>query len=214
MGKKINPKIFRIKQTRTWDSRWFAVKNYSNLLKQDVQIKAYLNKTLQNAFIARIEIEKTAKEIHIIIFSARPGIIIGKGGMGVDKIKKEIFRKFIKDQKISINISIKEVDNAALDATLVAQNIKFDIEKRIPFRRALKQAISKVERAGAKGVKVKIGGRLNGAEIARSEQLSSGKIPLHTIRADIDYALVEANTMYGKIGIKVWIYRGDVFNKK
>lgn len=213
MGKKINPIIYRIKQTRTWDSRWFAEKNFSELLKQDLLIKKYINKQLANAFVSHIVIERTPKEVNVTIFSARPGVIIGRGGIGVDKIRKDIFRQYVKDQKVKVNINIKEVDRPNLDAVLVAETIKQDIEKRIPFRRALKQAIGKVEKAGAKGIKVKIGGRLNGAEIARSEMLSSGKIPLQTLRADIDYADVTARTMYGAIGIKVWIYRGDVFNK-
>jgi small subunit ribosomal protein S3 len=213
MGKKINPIVYRIKQTRTWDSRWFAEKNFSELLKQDLLIKKYINKQLANAFISHVVIERTPKEVNVTIFSARPGVIIGRGGIGVDKIRKDIFRQYVKDQKVKVNINIKEVDRPNLDAVLVAETIKQDIEKRIPFRRALKQAIGKVEKAGAKGIKVKIGGRLNGAEIARSEMLSSGKIPLQTLRADIDYADVTARTMYGAVGIKVWIYRGDIFNK-
>jgi small subunit ribosomal protein S3 len=214
MGKKINPKIFRIKQTRTWDSRWFALKNYSLFLRQDIEIKGYLKDKLRNAFVSQVTIERTAKDVSIWVYSARPGVIIGRGGIGIDGLKKEIFRKFIKDQKVVVNINIKEVAKPNLDAALVAQGITLDIEKRIPFRRAMKQAIGKVEKSGAKGIKVKISGRLNGAEIARTEKLISGKIPLHTIRADIDYGEAVAKTLYGAIGIKVWIYRGDVFLKK
>lgn len=214
MGKKINPKIFRLGQTRTWDSRWFSDKNFSKFLKQDIEIKEYIKNKLKNAFVSRVEIERTAKDVSVIINSARPGVIIGRGGVGVEEIKKEIGKKFLKDKKVGVNINIKEVDNVNLDAMITALGIKFDIEKRIPFRRAMKQAINKVERAGAKGVKVQVSGRLNGVEIARSEKLISGKVPLHTLRADVDYAFVEANTMYGLIGIKVWVYRGDIFNKK
>lgn len=214
MGKKINPKVFRLGQTRTWDSRWFSGKNFSELLQQDIKIKKFLNKKLAGAFVSRIEIERTAKEVNVIVSSARPGVIIGRGGVGVEDIKKEIKRQYLKDRKIAVNINIKEVENVNTDATIVGLGIKADIEKRIPFRRAMKQAIQKVEKAGAKGVKVQISGRLNGAEIARSEKLLSGKVPLHTIRADVDYALVEAFTLYGVIGIKVWIYRGDIFKAK
>jgi len=214
MGKKVNPKVFRLGQTRTWDSRWFSDKNFSELLQQDIKIKKFLNKKLASAFVSRIEIERTAKEVNVIISSARPGVIIGRGGVGVEDLKKEIKRQYLKDRKIAVNINIKEIENVNTDATIVALGIKADIEKRIPFRRAMKQAIGKVEKAGAKGVKVEIAGRLNGVEIARSEKLLSGKVPLHTIRADIDYANVEAFTLYGVIGIKVWIYRGDIFKAK
>ncbi|KKR08531.1 MAG: Ribosomal protein S3 [Parcubacteria group bacterium GW2011_GWC2_39_14] len=214
MGKKINPKVFRLGQTRTWDSRWFSSKNFSNLLQQDILIKKFLNKKLEGAFVSRIEIERTAKEVNVIVTSARPGVIIGRGGVGVEDLKKEIKRQYLKDRKIAVNINIKEVENVNTDATIVGLGIKADIEKRIPFRRAMKQAINKVEKAGAKGVKVQISGRLNGVEIARSEKLLSGKVPLHTIRADVDYAQIEAFTLYGVIGIKVWIYRGDIFNVK
>jgi len=214
MGKKVNPKVFRLGQTRTWDSRWFSNKNFSELLQQDIKIKKFLNKKLAGAFVSRIEIERTSKEVNIIISSARPGVIIGRGGVGVEDLKKEIKRQYLKDRKIAVNINIKEVENVNTDATIVGLGIKADIEKRIPFRRAMKQAIGKVEKAGAKGVKVQISGRLNGVEIARSEKLLSGKVPLHTVRADVDYAQIEAYTLYGVIGIKVWIYRGDVFNAK
>ncbi|EKE05452.1 MAG: hypothetical protein ACD_19C00287G0004 [uncultured bacterium] len=214
MGKKINPKVFRLGQTRTWDSRWFSSKNFSSLLQQDILIKKFLNKKLAGAFVSRIEIERTAKEVNIIVSSARPGVIIGRGGVGVEDLKKEIKRQYLKDIKIAVNINIKEIENVNTDATIVGLGIKADIEKRIPFRRAMKQAINKVEKAGAKGIKVQISGRLNGVEIARSEKLLSGKVPLHTIRADVDYAQIEAFTLYGVIGIKVWIYRGDVFKEK
>ncbi|MBI5076897.1 30S ribosomal protein S3 [Candidatus Falkowbacteria bacterium] len=214
MGKKINPKIFRVKQTRTWDSRWFAIKNYAQNLRQDLNIKEYLKKKLLSSFVSQVNIERTAKEVNIIIYSARPGMIIGRNGIGIEELKKEIERKHFKNRKVRVNVNIKEVSNPNQDAMIVAQGIKFDIEKRIPFRRAMKQAIQKVEKAGGKGVKVEISGRLNGAEIARTEKLLSGKVPLHTIRADIDYAFVTAFTLFGTIGIKVWIYRGNIFLKK
>lgn len=215
MGKKINPIIFRLKQTRTWDSRWFASKrNYTKFLKQDIEIKEYLKKKLLNGFVSTVNIERTSKDMNIIIYSARPGVIIGRSGVGIDELKKHVKMKFLKDKKAKLNINIKEVSNPNLDAMIVANNLKFDIEKRFPFRRAMKQSLGKVERAGAKGVKIEMAGRLNGVEIARNEKLISGKVPLHTLRADIDYANVEAFTIYGVIGIKVWIYRGDIFEKK
>lgn len=214
MGKKINPKIFRLKLNKNWDSRWFSVRNYAKFLRQDLEIKEYLKKKLLAAFVSQVNIERTAKEVNVIIFSGRPGIIIGRSGSGVEDLKNEIKRKFLRDRNLKFNINIKEVTNPSLDAALVAQSIKFDIEKRIPFRRAIKQAASKVERAGAKGVKMVVSGRLNGVEIARTEKLISGKVPLHTLRADIDFCAEKAYTLFGVIGIKVWIYRGDVFEKK
>ncbi|HCC22731.1 TPA: 30S ribosomal protein S3 [Candidatus Falkowbacteria bacterium] len=214
MGKKINPKVFRLKSIVGWGSKWFSDSNqYASKLRQDVSIRSYLSKHLLDAFVSNIVIERSAKDVNVIIYSARPGIIIGKSGAGVDELRKSVSRQFIKDKKVKVNITIKEVSKPNLSSSLVAQGIKFDIEKRIPFRRAMKQAIQRVERAGAEGVKVIISGRLNGAEIARTEMLVSGKIPLHTIRADIDYSESIAYTTYGVIGIKVWIYKGEVFEK-
>ncbi len=213
MGKKINPIVFRLKALNTWDSRWFAKreKDFKEILMQDVLIREYLRKKLLDASISKIEIERSAKDTSVTIHSARPGVIIGKGGAGVEELRKKISRSFVKNKNIKVNVNIKEITNPSMDAALIAQGIKFDIEKRVAFRRAMKQAIQKVERSGALGIKVIIGGRLNGAEIARSEMLVSGKLPLHTIRADINYAEERAYTTYGVIGIKVWIYKGDVF---
>ena len=215
MGKKINPKIFRLKNVINWESRWFANEHdYAQKLEQDIKIREYLKKKLLEASVSKIEIERQARDLTVMIFSARPGVIIGKGGLGIEELRKEISRKFVKNKEIKVNVNIKEINKPNLDAELVGQGIKFDIEKRVPFRRAMKQAIAKVERAGALGVKVIMSGRLNGAEIAREEMLVSGKLPLHTIRANIDYAGVKAYTTYGVVGIKVWIYKGDVFNNK
>lgn len=211
MGKKINPKVFRINTIIPWESRWFNDKHFAKYLKQDVQIRDYLKKKLLEAFVAGIEIERAAKQVNVFIHSARPGVIIGKGGVGIEELRKHISRAFIKDKNMRVNLSIKEVGKPNLNATLVGQSIKFDIEKRIPFRRAMKQAIMKVEKSGGLGVKVIVSGRLNGAEIARTEMLVSGKLPLHTLRADISYAEEAAYTTYGVIGVKVWIYRGNVF---
>jgi len=215
MGKKINPKVFRLKTINNWESRWFAEKEkeYTDLLRQDVLIRSFLRKKLIEASLAKIEIDRSANEVNVVMHSARPGIIIGKNGAGVEELRKAISRQYVKNKNIRVNVNIKEVSRPNLEAELVAQGIKFDIEKRIPFRRAMKQAIQKVERSGALGVKVMVGGRLNGSEIARSEMLVSGKLPLSTIRADVDYALQRAYTTYGVIGIKVWIYRGDIFKE-
>ncbi|MFC1613052.1 30S ribosomal protein S3 [Patescibacteria group bacterium] len=218
MGQKVNPKIFRMGIVNTWDSKWFASKkNYSNFLKQDTKIKKFLKDALKGAAIDKIEIERSQGNIKIIIHSGKPGIVIGRSGAGVEKLKNDIEKKILNKmpeiKKVSLEISIQEVKNHSLSANIVLQYVIDDLEKRIPFRRAAKQAISKVEKAGALGVKIIVGGRLNGAEIARSEKFISGKIPLHTLRADIDYSRGAARTIYGAIGVKVWIYKGEVFKK-
>jgi len=220
MGQKVNPKIFRIGVIRGWNSRWFSKKNFSFLLKQDVLIRKFLKNKLKDSGVARIEMERSAGNINIIIHAARPGVIIGRSGVGIEELKSELRKKVLNKQKIegsgkiALNINIMEVEKPNLNAQIVVDNIISDLEKRIPYRRVMKQAVSRVERAGAKGVKVIVAGRLNGAEIAREEKLTLGMIPLHTLRADIDYARGAAQTIYGKIGVKVWIYRGDVFEEK
>ncbi len=219
MGKKVNPKIFRISVSKEWPSKWFGLgKTYILNTKQDVQIRRYIINKLKEAGIDRVEIERGAEKINIGIYTAKPGLIIGRGGSGADDLKKEIHRKFLSRpagiKPGDVNLNIFEVDRPSLSAQIVLQSMILDIEKRMPFRRVMKQAIGRVERSGALGVKVVVSGRLNGAEIARSEKLISGKIPLQTLRADINYARGVANTTYGAIGIKVWIYRGDKFEKK
>ena len=219
MGKKINPKIFRIGIIKTWPSKWFgAGKDYARKVEQDVKIRKFLIKKLQEAGVDRVEIERGAKKINIGVYTAKPGLIIGRGGSGVDDLKKQIHREFLSRpsgiRTGDINLNIYEVDRPNLSSQIIVQSIIIDIEKRMPFRRVMKQAINRVERAGALGVKVNISGRLNGAEIARDEMLTSGKLPLHTLRADIDYARGAANTIYGVIGIKVWIYKGNKFEKQ
>jgi small subunit ribosomal protein S3 len=216
MGKKINPKIFRIGVTKTWPSKWFSVlKDYPAKVEQDVKIRKYLIKTLREAGVDRVEIERQGEKITINIHTAKPGLIIGRGGAGVEELKKKIHWQFLKKYRPgNIEVNIFEVERPNLSAQIIVQQMILDIEKRMPFRRVMKQAISRVERAGALGVKVIVSGRLNGVEIARSEMLSSGKVPLHTLRADIDYARGTANTTYGAIGIKVWIYKGDKFDKE
>jgi len=208
----VHPKIFRTGQSQiyTWNSKWFAKKDYVARLRQDVDIRDFLKKTLKEAAVAKIEIERTANAVTVIIHSAKPGLIIGHAGTGIEDLRKKIKEKFL-DKKTTLNLNVQEVQNPSTSAEVVLQSMIADIEKRIPFRRVLKQSIGRVERAGAKGVKVVASGRLDGAEIAREETLSWGKIPLHTLRADIDYAGGAAFTIYGAVGLKVWIYKGEVF---
>lgn len=213
MGQKVNPKIFRIGINRTWDSRWFSDKNYSSLLRQDVLIRKFIKNKLKEAAVDKVEIERPAGNLNITIYSGKPGMIIGRAGAGIEDLKKEIQKKFL-EKKVSLNLNIQEVAKPDLAAQIVLLNIIADLEKRIPFRRAMKQALSRVERAGALGARVVVAGRLNGAEIARTEKLGWGKIPLHTLRADIDYARGFARTIFGTIGVKVWIYRGNIFSAR
>ncbi len=216
MGKKINPKIFRMGIIRSWHSTWFATgDDYILKTKQDVLIRKYLIKTLKEPGVDRVEIDRNSKKIKIAIFTAKPGLIIGRGGNGVDDLKKKLHRMFLKNFRLNeINLSINEVKKPNLSSQILVQSMILDLEKRVHFKRVMKQTINRVERAGALGVKVVVGGRLNGAEIARSEKLVSGKVPLHTLRADIDYARGSATTIYGSIGIKVWVYRGEIFEKE
>jgi len=216
MGKKVNPKILRMGITKTWASVWFeSGEKYIKNVRQDVLVRKYLIREFKEAGIDRVEIIRSLNKIEITITTAKPGLIIGRGGNGVDELKKKLHDKFLKNFRLGeINLNIKEVSRPGLSAQIVVQSMIMDIEKRMPFRKVMKQTISKVERAGALGVKVVVGGRLNGAEIARSEKLVSGKVPLQTLRADIDYARGAAHTTYGAIGIKVWIYKGEVFEKE
>lgn len=216
MGKKINPKIFRMGIIRTWPSKWYSAgKDYARNVQQDVNIRRFLLKKLQEAGVDRVEIERSAKKINIGIFTAKPGLIIGRGGSGVDDLKKTLHTKFLSRpagiRLEDIKLNIFEVDRPNLSSQIIVQSMIIDIEKRMPFRKVMKQTIGRVERAGGMGVKVIVSGRLNGSEIARSEMLTSGKLPLHTLRADIDYARGVAHTTYGAIGIKVWIYKGNKF---
>ncbi|MDD2806930.1 MAG: 30S ribosomal protein S3 [Patescibacteria group bacterium] len=211
MGHKVHPKVFRIGNRANWSSKWFSRRDFAKLLHQDVLIKKFLKKELKDASVANIEIERSAAATTVVIHSAKPGVIIGRGGQGVEELKNKI-KKFL-DYKMNLNINIKEVSDPSVSAELVVQAMIADIEKRMPYRRIMKQVISRVEKANAKGVKVMVSGRLNGAEIARTEMLSSGSLPLHTLRADIDYARGVARTTYGAIGVKAWIYRGEVFEK-
>jgi len=207
VGQKVNPKGMRIGIIRDWEGKWFAdKKNFSGLLLEDVKIRRYIKKRLFLAGISRIQIERAANRVKISIHTAKPGIVIGRGGVEVENLRKHLEGMTGKQ----VNVNIIEVKVPELDAQLVAENVASQLEKRIAFRRAMKQVVSRSMKMGAKGIKVSCGGRLAGAEIARTEWYSEGKVPLHTLRADIDYGTAEANTTYGKIGIKVWIYRGEV----
>lgn len=206
MGQKTNPIGFRLGVTRTWDSRWFAKKNYAELLHEDIVIKKFLKKKLYQAGISRIEIERAANKVKVNIYSARPGLIIGKKGSGVDQLRAEV-QELTKNELL---LNVLEVRKPEIDATLVSESIGAQLEKRVAFRRAMKKALATAIKMGVRGIKVRVSGRVGGAEIARTEGYSEGSIPLHTLRADIDYGTAEAHTTYGIIGIKTWIYKGDV----
>ena len=207
MGQKVNPHGLRVGVIKDWDSRWYASdKDFGDSIVEDYKIRKFVKKSLYQAGIARIEIEKKANKVTVFIHAAKPGIIIGKGGAGIEKITSDVKKLIKKD----VNIKIVEVKNPDQDATLVAENIAAQLERRISFRRAMKGTMSRTMKMGAKGIKTTCSGRLGGAEIARAEHYHEGTIPLQTIRADIDYGFAEANTTYGKIGVKVWIYKGEV----
>jgi len=206
LGQKTNPIGNRLGIIRTWESRWFSKKNYTDQLLEDLHVRDMIKQKLFHAGVSKIEIERPGQKLKIIIHTARPGIIIGKKGAEVEKLKKEVEQ--ITDKQVAIDI--KEVRKPEINAQLVAENISLQIEKRVAFRRALKRAVSSSMRFGALGIKVQCSGRLAGAEIARTEWYREGRVPLSTFRADVDYGLAEARTTYGKIGVKVWIYHGDI----
>jgi len=210
MGQKVNPVGLRLGIIRGWDSNWYGGKSFAGKIVEDEKIRRYLNARLFKAGIAKIYIERTLKLVTVTINTARPGLIIGKGGQDVDKLKEELKRITGKD----IQINIAEVKRPDLDANLVAQNVAKQIEGRVSYRKAVKTAIASTIRAGAEGIKVSVSGRLGGAEMARREHFKEGRTPLHTLRADIDYATAEAHTTYGRIGVKVWICRGIVYGKR
>jgi small subunit ribosomal protein S3 len=207
VGQKVNPVGLRIGIIRDWESKWYAGKDFGDLLLEDVRIREHLKKRLKDSAVSRVEIERAANRVNVTIHTAKPGMVIGKGGSEVENLRNEI-TKIAGGKKVHINIS--EIKNPELDAILVAESIAQQLERRVSFRRALKQAIQRTMRSGAKGIKTQVGGRLGGAEIARSEGYSEGTVPLHTLRADIDYGTAEAHTTYGRLGVKVWIYRGEV----
>ena len=210
MGQKVHPYGFRLGINKPWKSNWFGKRDFPELLQEDIKIRNFLRKSLSHAGIANLEIERSANRIRINIHTARPGIIIGKKGLEVDRLKEELQRIIGGKQ---VNLNIKEIRRAELDASLVAQNIALQLEKRISFRRAMKKSVQSSLRFGALGIKIRCSGRLGGHEIARSEWYREGRVPLHTLRADIDYGTAEALTTYGIIGIKVWVYKGEIFEK-
>lgn len=213
MSHKVHPRIFRIGTIYEWSSRWFARPGkggYAEQVREDHAVRTFIRKQLREAGVDDVKIERAPGEIVVHLVTARPGVIIGRGGAGAEELRKKVQEQLLHGtHKVKVNIT--EVGKPSLSATIVAQGIAQDLERRMPFRRVMKQAIERVQKAGAHGVRVMLGGRLNGAEIARREKLSWGKIPLQNLRADIDFALVEANTIYGVIGVKVWIYRGEIF---
>ncbi len=210
MGQKVNPHGLRVGIIKDWDSRWYEEKKFSDYLVEDYNLRKYLKKKLYAAGISKIEIERITTKTNITIYTAKPGIVIGKGGAEIEKLKKEL-SKFSKSE---INLNIKEIKRPDREAQLVAENVALNLENRMAFRRAMKQAMSRTMKAGALGIKASVGGRLAGADIARTEFYSEGTIPLQTLRADIDYGFAEANTTYGKLGVKVWIYKGEVLSTK
>ncbi|MCK5084633.1 MAG: 30S ribosomal protein S3 [Candidatus Pacebacteria bacterium] len=213
MGKKINPFLHRLSTIRDWKSRWFNSSNYSEYLREDIELRRFLEEKLKKAAVEDIIIERSSNNVIVNIYSARPGIVIGRGGTGAEELKAEILKKI--NGKTEVKVNIVEIRNSELSSKLVAQAVAEQIEKRVPFRRVLKQAMERtMQNKQAQGIKITVAGRLNGAEMARTEWLSDGKIPLQTIRADIDFAKYTARTTYGAIGIKVWIYKGEVFEEK
>lgn len=213
MGQKVNPKIMRIPIVREWEEKWFAKsRNFRQFLKEDIKIRKFLAGRLKGSGTDKIIIERSTNTVKILILTAKPGIIIGRGGVDIEKLKKEIHSKFL-PSSTALELNIQEVQAPFLSAAVVLEGIIADIEKRAPYRRTMKRAIDQVKKAGALGARIKLSGRLGGAEIARRETLSWGKMPLHTLRADIDYARGAAFTIYGAVGVKTWIYRGEIFDK-
>jgi small subunit ribosomal protein S3 len=210
VGQKVHPKGLRIGIIRDWDAKWYADKDYANLLHEDLKIRKYIKKKLFIAGISKVEIERAANRVKVSIFTAKPGIVIGRGGTEVEALRKQL-EKLTNKQ---INVNIVEIKVPELDAQLVSENVAAQLVKRVSFRRAMKQTVTRSMRMGALGIKIACSGRLAGAEMARTEWYNEGKVPLHTLRADIDYGFAEADTTYGKIGVKVWIYKGEVLPAK
>jgi small subunit ribosomal protein S3 len=210
MGQKVHPYGFRLGYTKPWRSRWFTERDYDKLLVEDVKLKAELKDKLKSAGISAIEIERPGNKLRIIIKTARPGIIIGRKGSEIDKLKADLQKRTNRD----VFVDIQEVHKPELDAQLVAEAIALQLEKRVGFRRAMRKSVDSALRFGCKGIKVRVSGRLNGAEIARSEWYLQGRLPLHTLRADIDYGFAEAHTTYGIIGVKTWVYKGEIYQQK
>ena len=208
MGQKVHPTGFRLGTTKTWDTRWFADKEYSALLNEDIRLREWLKKRLSHASVSKIIIERPAKKARINIHSSRPGIIIGKKGADIEKLKRDL----AKEASTEVQINIMEVRKPEADAQLVAYNVAQQLERRVTFRRAMKRAVTSAMRLGAKGIRINCAGRLGGGEIARTEWYREGRVPLHTLRADIDYGMAEARTTYGIIGVKVWVFKGEIID--
>lgn len=221
MGQKVNPKAYRIGGIRTWNSKWFASgKDYKDLLREDIMIRKIIMEKLKNSGVSNIEIERSTGNLKVNVYAAKPGLIIGRGGAGIEQLKQELEKKVFnkiyknkKSRKHKIDIAIQEIKNPHLFAQVILEEMISDIERRIPYRRVLKQAIDKVRKSSGKGVRVVASGRLDGVEISRTEMLNWGNLPLHTLRADIDYARGAAKTIYGLVGVKVWIYKGEIFKE-
>jgi len=212
MGRKVNPKIFRIPLIRDWESKWFAKKNeFKQFLKEDIQIREFLSKRLKNCGVSNVSIERLANIVRVSISTAKPGLIIGRGGLDIEKLKKEL-KVFVSD-KIVLEVNVLEEKKPMLSADVILEGVIADLEKRFPFRRTMKKVIRNAKTSEAKGIKVILSGRLGGVEIARSEKLIWGNLPLHTLRADIDYSRGTAATTYGSVGVKIWVYRGEKFGR-
>ncbi|MDQ6957931.1 MAG: 30S ribosomal protein S3 [Mariprofundaceae bacterium] len=205
MGQKVNPIGFRVGITRGWESQWYAEKNFGALLLEDIRLREYVKKRLKHAYVSRILIERPAGKLKITVHTARPGVVIGKKGADIEALRKDLHRMTGQD----VDVYIMEIRQAEAEAQLVAENIAFQLERRVAFRRAMKRSMQGALRMGAKGVRVKCSGRLGGAEIARTEGYREGRVPLHTLRADVDYGFAEAHTTYGIIGVKVWVFKGE-----
>ncbi|MEM7050768.1 MAG: 30S ribosomal protein S3 [Acidobacteriota bacterium] len=210
MGQKTHPYGFRLVYNQTWHSRWYAESNYADILLEDVELREGLKKRLAHAGVSEIDIERAAERMRITIYTSRPGIIIGRKGAEVDKLRDDLIKKLGRE----VHINIQEVQRPELDAQLVAQSIAGQLTRRVSFRRAMRKAMESAFRFGAKGIKIMVSGRLGGHEIARTEWYQEGRLPLHTLKADIDYGLAEANTTYGLIGVKVWVYKGDLLRER
>lgn len=214
MGHKVHPKVFRLATIYTWDSKWFARgKHYISSLAEDVGLREFLRGHYRDAGLDSVGIDRTPQRVTLTLRAAKPGVIIGRAGAGIEELKKQLMKRFYRGKRVTLNINVEEVMHPALSAHIVGEQIAREIEQRLPFRRSMKMAVERVLKGGARGVKITLAGRLNGAEIARSETIAKGSIPLHNLRADIDFARVRANTIFGVIGIKVWVYRGDVFTQ-
>ncbi len=215
MGKKVDPTGLRLGITTTWKSKWFSGRDFAKKLRQDVEIREFISKRWKNASIAEVGLERSANTVRLVIKTSKPGVLIGRGGSGIEDITKSVKEKFFANRPVDLKVDIQEVRQFEENAMLVAQNVAEQLERRVPFRRVLKSTLDQIEKnRNVKGVKIEISGRLGGAEMSRREWLSRGTVPLHTLRADIDFARATAFTTYGAIGVKTWIYKGEVFNKK